>query len=215
MKNLFFLLIFIANNCFCQTISGVVLDRETKKPLMGAKVYLTNRKETKDTVGICYHIVVDRNHFSDFYRFKIILETKTDSSGKFVFDSIQKGRYNIVADYKIKMPDTIHFPVEFFDKTAIDKKLNIDFAKDYFSKLYLDVGCEFEKTKNQKFCPFCKRKDKVLPVMFGLPIPMFNEKGIEVADKDGRFLKDYYQAGCVSDILCNPSKHCTRCKKDF
>jgi hypothetical protein len=58
-------------------------------------------------------------------------------------------------------------------------------------------------------------KDKVLPVMFGLPIPMFNEKGIEVADKNGRFLKDYYQAGCVSDILCNPTKHCNRCKKDF
>jgi hypothetical protein len=215
MKNLFFLLIFISNNCFCQTISGVVLDRETKKPLMGANVYLTNRKETKDTVDICYHVVVDRNHVPDLYRFKIILETKTDSSGKFIFDSIKKGRYNIVAGYKIKMPDTIHFPGEFIDKTAIDKKLNIDSAKDYFSKLFLDVICEFEKTKNQKFCPVCKRKNKVMPIMFGLPIPLFNKKGIEVADKDGRFLKDYYQAGCVSDILCNPTKHCNRCNKDF
>lgn len=214
MKNLFFLLIFISNNCFCQTISGVVLDRETKKPLMGTSVYLTSRKETKNTIGICYNII-DYNYFQDLYRYKIILETKTDSSGKFIFDSVKKGSFNIIASYKIKMPDTIHFAGEFIDKTAIDKKLNIDSAKLYFSKLYLDVVCEFEKTKHQKFCPVCKRKDKVLPIMFGLPIPLFNKKGLVVADKDGRFLKDYYQAGCVSDILCNPTKHCARCKKDF
>ncbi len=214
MKNLFFLLIFFSNNCFCQTISGVVLDRETKKPLMGANVYLTTRKETKDTIGTCYHIV-DRNHLLNLSRFKILLETKTDSSGKFTFSSIQKRRYNIVACYKIKMPDTIHFSSEFIDKTAIDKKLNVDSVRNYFSELYLDVVCKFEKTKNQKFCPVCKRKDKAMPIMFGLPMPFFNKEGIEVADKDGRFLKDYYQAGCVSDILCNPTKHCTRCNKDF
>jgi hypothetical protein len=215
MKNLFFILIFISNNCFCQTISGVVFDRETKKPLMGANVYLSEWRQTKDSLSICCHIDDDCNHFSKISCFKIIVETKTDTSGRFVFDSIQKGEYNIVARYKIIIPDTIHFPEEFITKTAIDKKLNIDSAKNYFSKLFLDVVCEFEKTKNQKFCPVCKRKDKVLPVMYGMPIPLYNKKGIEIADKNGRFLKDYYQAGCVADILCNPTKHCNRCNKDF
>jgi hypothetical protein len=212
---LFIFLLSISNNCFCQTISGVVLDSETKKPLMGANVYLTSRKVSKDTVGVCYHFAVDRNYFTDIYKFKIILETNTDSLGKFIFDSVKFGRYNIVASYKIKMPDSILFPGAFISKTSIDKKLNIDTVKLYLSKLYLNVVCEFEKTKNQKFCPICRRKDKVLPIIFGLPIPFFNEKGIEVADKHGRFFKDYYHAGCTPDIFCNPSKHCNRCNKDF
>lgn len=215
MKNLFFLSIFISSNCFCQAISGVVLDRETKKSLMGANVYLTKRSETKDTMGTCYHIVFDHNHVPNLYRYKIILETKTDSLGEFIFDYLKKGKYNIVAAYKVRIPKQNTIFGAFYEKTIIDKKLKIDSVKSYFSKLYLDVVCKFEKTKNQKFCPVCKRSDKVLPVMFGLPIPLFNEKGIEVADKYGRFLKDYYQAGCVSDMLCNPTKHCTRCNKDF
>jgi hypothetical protein len=52
--NLFF---FISNNSFCQTISGIVLDRETKNPWTGVNVYSTNREQTKDIVSNCFHIV--------------------------------------------------------------------------------------------------------------------------------------------------------------
>ncbi len=192
----------------------MVLDRESKMPLIGATVYLTNREETKDTVAVCYH-VDNRSNVPDQFRFKIIMETKTDTSGKFVFDIITKGSYNIVASYKIKTPTLIHNFIEYINKTGIDKNLNIDSIKPYYSKIYLDVVCKYDKTKNQKFCPICKKADKVLPILFGLPIPLFNEQGVEIADKDGRFLKDYYKAGCVSDILCNPTRHCNRCNKDF
>jgi hypothetical protein len=203
-KAIFILLVFFSANCFCQTISGIVLDRETDKPLANTKIYLTDKNETNDTVGICYHYSTDPYKI---YKLKIILETKTDSLGKFFFDSIKKGIYNIVACYTIKIIEP-HFAAEgFIDKTAIDKEIEVESNKDYFSKFILDVFCEFDKTKNLKHCPICKRKDKVLPIMFGLP----------VFDKDGnvKFGKKYHLGGCIMDAYCNPTKHCNRCKKNF
>jgi hypothetical protein len=207
MKNLFFLLIFISTNCFCQTISGVVLDRETKKPLMGANIYLTGKRKTNDTSNICYY---------RYDKYKIIANYNTDSLGKFYFEKIKAGLYNIIASIEIRIPDSIYLVGGgYTERSYLDSKVNFDKKPNYYTTIYLDVICEFDKTKDLKFCPICKKKDKVLPIMFGLPIPLYNEKGVEMADENGLFFKDYYHRGCIMDALCNPSKHCTRCKNDF
>lgn len=187
-------IIFLATNCCSQSISGEVIDTDTKKPLSNAFVYLVHPDNTEDTINIYYW---------RYYKYKIIKETKTDSFGKYSFTSLTPKIYNIVADYP--MPES-----EFGGygtRQEIDSNINIKAKTNYFKTFYLMVTCPYDKTKNQLFCPNCKKEDKVVPIIYGLPV--WDENG----NINGG--KEYHPGGCVSDLYCRPTKHCKRCDKGF
>ena len=53
-------------------------------------------------------------------------------------------------------------------------------------------------------CPKCDRRDQVLPIMYGYPVP----------EEDGGLPKDVVQGGCMIGEL-NPNYHCDRCEIRF
>ena len=161
--------------------------------MTNAFIYLVTPTNTEDTSDIYYW----RN-----YKYKIITQTKTDSSGKYSFTSLTPKVYNIVADFS--MPKSEEFS-GYGTRQEKDSNINIKANTNYFKTFYLMVTCPYDKTKNQSFCPKCKKTDMVKPILFGLP--MYNE--------DEHYYDKYYLRGCILDVYCNPTKHCSRCNKDF
>jgi hypothetical protein len=193
MKMTIILLFFsLTTNCFSQTISGKVIDTDTKKPLISAFVYLVTPDNSEDMTDIYYW----RN-----YKYKIISQTKTNSFGKYSFTSLTPKVYNIVADFPMPEAKLGGYGT----RQEIDSNINIRANTNYFKTFYLMVTCPYDKTKNQSFCPKCKKTDMVKPILFGLP--MYNE--------DEHYYDKYYLGGCILDVYCNPTKHCGRCNKDF
>jgi Carboxypeptidase regulatory-like domain len=186
-------LISLTSSCFSQTIRGIVFDTDTKKPLSDAFVYLVKPDNTKDTSDIYYW---------SHYKYKIISQTKTDSSGKYSFTSLTPKVYNIVADFPMPKSEELG---GYGVRQEIDSNINIKAKTNYFKIFYLMVTCPFDKTKNQSFCPKCKKTDLVKPILFGLP----------AYKEDEHYYDKYYLGGCYMDVYCNPTKHCSRCKKDF
>ncbi len=183
-------------NCFSQTIRGKVIDTDTKMPLANSYVYLVQADNRKDTIDIYYW----RN-----LRYKILEQTKTDSLGKYSFVSLVPKIYNIVADFPMQKSEFGGYGV----RQEIDSNINIKAKTNYYKIFYLMITCPYDKTKNQLFCPNCKKADKVVPILFGLPLPDKN------GDIDGKSLEEYHLGGCFVDSYCNPTKHCNRCNKDF
>ena len=186
-------LLFIITKSFAQTIAGKVLDTDTKKPLLNAYVYLVKADNTEDTINIYYW----RN-----YKYKIIEETKTNANGMYFFKSLMPNFYNIIAEFP--MPKSEKYG-SYGIRQGIDSNIRIKLKSNYYKIFYLIVTCPYDKTKNQSFCPKCKKEDMVKPILFGLPL--YNE--------DEHYYDKYYLGGCFVDVYCNPTKHCTRCNKDF
>ncbi|HEX2684831.1 MAG TPA: hypothetical protein VHL77_12890 [Ferruginibacter sp.] len=68
--------------------------------------------------------------------------------------------------------------------------------------------CNFNKHAFNKICPKCKRSDMVLPIAYGLPIPVYDEKGIIIQKQKN------YPGGCTV-TNCDPGWHCLRDKTEF
>ncbi len=174
-----------------------MLDLETKKPLANSSVYLVTQDNTDDTVNIYYFT---------FIKYKILFQTKTDSTGYYSFNNLVPKSCSIIADFI--MPEIKNLGFHGL-RQDIDSSTDIATQINYYKVFYLMVTCPYDKTKDWAFCPKCRKKDKVVPIIYGLPI--FNEDGKIGGLKPG----EYALGGCVMDSYCNPSKTCLRCKSPF
>ncbi len=182
--------------CNSQSVTGKVTDIDTKKTVAEANVYLTSPSPTEDTLNVCYW---------SMYKYKIISQTKTDLSGNYSFISVKPSLYSLVVSFK--MPEVKDLGSGYRDD--IDSNINLNSSKEYTRDFQLLVTCPYDKTRNQLFCPNCKKKDKVFPIIWGLP--MFDENGKINGLSDGK----YVLGGCIMDLYCNPTKFCKRCRKNF
>ena len=191
------LLILYRSILFGQSINGKLIDIETKKVLSNGNVYLAIPDKTKDTSDIYYW---------EQKKYKILYTIKTDSFGVFSFKNIAPAIYTLLAYYK--MPKVERFDFEGCVQ-GIDSNIIIKQNQNYFKTIELPVVCKFEKTKNQKFCPKCKKTNKVLMIEYGLPILEYDALGnLKPKPK-------VYNGGCVMDAYCNATKYCGRCKLEF
>jgi hypothetical protein len=199
MRLLIFLFITFLNiHCFSQTINGKVLDTDTQKPLAGTIVYLVNPKPVEDTINVTYWQASN---------YKIIATTKTNHLGKYSFTLLQPKVYSLIVSYQ--MPTVEKFGGVYSFRNDIDSNIIVRSKTNYNKIFHLMVTCPYDKTKNQAFCPQCKRSDKVIPILAGLPI--FDSSG----NINGQSIENYHLASCIIDLYCNPTKHCKRCNKDF
>lgn len=61
--------------------------------------------------------------------------------------------------------------------------------------------CFYNKNVKQKICPLCKKKDKVIPILYGLTVPKTGVPTFKYGE--------YEPAGCeISD--CDPTWYCKR-----
>jgi hypothetical protein len=187
---------FILTEPFCQNscISGFVLDITTKKPLAGAKVDLLLKT------------VTDKNY-------EIVTTTTTNATGNFIFQNIKSQEYSLACFYKMPS-DRSYLPKEVLDnlgRSEFDSNINVLSGKTYEQIFYLMVACPYDSTKDQDYCPICKKKDMVKPILWGLPV--YDNDGKCIIN--GKDISEYYLGGCEPDMWCNPTKHCKRCCIDF
>lgn len=192
-----FVLVFLTSHCFSQSIRGRVVDTDTQKPLLDSHVYVLITDISSDTVN---------QYYWHDKKFKIIRQTRTDDSGKFRFTSLDPNIYTVIVEFK--MPVSQKYG-GFCFRQDIDSNVAVDRATRYYKSFSLLATCPFDKTKNQTFCPICKKSDKVVPIVYGLPIYDSNGR------IDGKPEDETWPGGCSPDLYCNPSKHCKRCNKEF
>jgi hypothetical protein len=188
------LVCFMLTMSFCQTssVSGLVLDLSTKKPVAGAKVDL---------------------QFKNGDNYKVVETAITDTTGSFIFKNINPQHYSLNCFYKMKA-SKINLPKEFPDnlgRSETDSNFNVSAGSSYTHTFYLMITCPYDITRDQDYCPFCKKRDMVQPIFWGSPI--FDKNGSYIAK--GEDLSKYHLGGCSPDIWCRPAKHCNRCSIDF
>ncbi len=198
-----FLLFFVLLNSFggfCQQLSGLVLDSLTKKNLGNCKVYLATplidfnfEEALPDVQEKCYWY--EGNYFLR------LANTVTDSNGQYIFKNIKPGNYVVISEYDTPL------------RASISGNIKVDRKEITVKRMYLMVTCPYDITKDQVFCPKCKKINKVQPIFWGLPL--YNENGKLIIKGKEIDISKYYQAGCSPDKWCNPSRHCYRCNLDF
>jgi hypothetical protein len=166
-----------------------------------------------DTASIIDTAIVetDNYYFEGVWGHKILKKVNVDSNGIFSFPVVENKTYTLCVSHRM--------PYIYFGENKTDSgysyredfvyKLTLKNQNRFYKTFRLMVTCPYDKTKNQSFCPKCKKKDKVVPILFGLPI--FDENG----NINGKSSGEYYLGGCMVDGYCNPTKHCRRCNKDF
>ena len=126
--------------------------------------------------------------FANIWIKKIKKGTTTDTEGNFKIDSVPVGLYEIQASF-----------IGYGDSTIT----GINVTKDTVIKvqLVLPPACIYDKNIRNKTCPICGKKDKVKPIIYGLPVGKLDED-------------NYYYAGCLI-TFCQPHWYCKRDKYKF
>ncbi|MDQ3108429.1 MAG: hypothetical protein M3R17_00920 [Bacteroidota bacterium] len=106
------------------------------------------------------------------------------------------------------LPDTLSLKISsyYFNDTVITKII-INNNSTTTLKVNYPPYCEYDKSTHDKICPVCHKKDKVIPIVYGLLI-YTGEPGKEDEEDE------IYSGGC--EITgCDPHWHCKRDNKDF
>lgn len=115
----------------------------------------------------------------------IISTVESDLDGNFKFENITKGKYNL-RTFEVNNGDSI-IPI------TVEKDLKLKIV-------ILKKNCIYNKSLNNKTCSICHKKDKVIPIVYGLLIDSENKK-----DKK----KKYINGGCQI-TNCDPNWFCER-----
>ena len=110
-----------------------------------------------------------------------------DINGNFRADSLLTGKYIVEII-------STGYPV---------KSFIVDIAKDSTSIINaeLSVYCKYDASKNDMTCPVCHRRNKVIPIVYGLPVGEMDTA-------------NYRYAGCET-TYCDPNWYCKRDKLEF
>lgn len=143
--------------------------------------------------GVIQGQVYDRREekglaFANVWLVNIKIGTTTDMNGNFKIDSIPNGTYDMRVSY-----------IGYGDTTLRALTISSDTLLKF--KLELPPPCEYDKHRKNNTCPICGKKDKVVPIVYGLPIEKLDEK-------------NYYYAGCEI-TFCDTNWYCKRDKYKF
>lgn len=122
--------------------------------------------------------------------------------GQVTFDSIKITQLNILLSSFIKK--------SFFEK---DYSLNTSFKRNdndttFYVTLTFPKRCAYNMNGINRICPKCHKKDKVIPILYGLRIPSFDDKGKLIGEPE-------YMSGVCGISNCDPSWYCKRNKLRF
>ena len=117
----------------------------------------------------------------------------TDSEGFFRFDSLEPGSYQVKIRY-YGSPDSILPEITILGDTLIH--LAIDYPPP----------CQWNKQSN-KVCPHCKRDDKAIPIVYGMPV--MNKK------TEKALRKEKFKLGGSVVSNCDPHWWCRRDRVRF
>ncbi len=116
----------------------------------------------------------------------------SDEQGKFWIDNVLPGTY----DLRLEFPGL---------KDLVVRNIQVDSGQVRFVELSYPEPCPNVRDIHNKQCPTCHEKNKVVPIVYGLP----SEKLAKQAQKGKVFL-----GGCVI-FDCSPQWYCKRDKLEF
>lgn len=117
----------------------------------------------------------------------------SDFNGKFIFDKITLNTVSIKTSY-LGYDDTIFHRIHLKGDTVL--------------KLDIYKPCKYDSSKKNKTCPICHKKDKVIPIVYGLLISTKNKNPLKGNGKT-------FKAGGCNVTYCDPHWYCKRDKTDF
>lgn len=177
MQRLFYLILFIALCLVGQQSIG-------QNSKISGRLIVKNKGNKKNIVENTM-VVITSDSIQKF--------TTVDKNLNFSFDSLISDTYNIQVKTIFYYQDTTFYNIVLKDNELI--KLKIPYPP----------FCIYRNTKG-KFCPICRKKDKVIPILYGLMI--FNPEEPEKQEDE------YYPGGCMVSG-CDPNWYCKRDKKEF
>jgi len=186
-------------------LKGRVIDLTTKEFIPGGLVKIFYEDYTlADTIRNSWWYDLSTGGRKDTVylepKRKLFDSTNSDEKGIFSFILPHKGLYMIYCEIKI---DTIGY--------RYDQRKHILVENDsVFIELAPEVYCEYSKYRNHDFCPVCSKKDKLLKVIYVLPIYDLENPNRIFSKKD-----EYWIGDCIFDKLCHARWYCTRCEKLF
>ncbi len=97
-----------------------------------------------------------------------------------------------------------------FEKSYYYFSRLISIQNDSISKVELTFpeDCQFMKQSLNKHCPKCRRSDRVIPIRYGLGVPLFDSLGNIIKEERS------YPGGCTVSN-CDPNWYCERDKLKF
>lgn len=113
-----------------------------------------------------------------------------DNELKFEFKHLKPGHFKLYIE-----PRSPQY--NFTYKGSIEANKTLEMGIPY------SINCKYDLSKNEKRCPVCKKKDKVIPIYYGLLIDTKNEEG-----------KKYKSGGCTT-TGCDPNWYCKRDNNEF
>ena len=116
-----------------------------------------------------------------------MLETLTDNDGKFKFIGVSPGIYSVKV-HRIAFGDTTFH--------------NIIIKGDTKLKLNIHKCCKYDASVGNKTCPICHKKDKAIPIEYGL---LISTNGDPMKDEGVTFI-----AGGCKITNCDPHWYCKR-----
>ena len=123
----------------------------------------------------------------DFTDSNLIFGKVSDLEGNCIFENIRPGTYSLrTSDIS-------------YGKTHFE---NIEIGKDTVLRLDLRKACIYNRSLKDRRCPACRKKDLVIPIVYGLLISMKGE-GV-----------DFISGGCTI-VPCQPHWHCKRDHLNF
>ena len=120
--------------------------------------------------------------------------TPTAMDGHFSFKTIAPGDYSIRIS-SVGYRDTLF--------------RNITITSDTTLKLDISRYCQYDASKKNKTCPKCRKKDQVIPIVYGLPVSLDGKHPMDEHEKT------VYWAGCEIITDCKPNWYCKRDKTEF
>ncbi len=208
-----FLLFSIQSIAQQLTIHGRVMDLYTNQPLENAEVELIKKSPAHDTCGVEYFwrklYSISGISLSGFDKSRIVAhKTKSDKNGYFNFINIDTP-FKIICNYTVNRSSS-SFRVYHDIKT--DDLDSTTIANNTSKGLYvIRATCPYDNTSKLDYCPKCLKRDKIIPMLWGLRVVDLN--GNIIGD-NGKVIEDYHAGGCSPD-WCSPSKYCKRCNLEF
>lgn len=96
-----------------------------------------------------------------------------------------------------------------YDKT-FSSLIDFEIFKDSITRLTINFpeDCKSNRNALSITCPKCKRTDKILPIVYGLTVPLFDETGKLIKSEP------FYSGGCMV-TKCDASWYCNRDRLKF
>lgn len=163
---------------------------------------LLNYVSIAQTGMLTGHLIVDK--YADKDRIaKSTLVILRDSERKialldkdlnFFFDSLYTDTIQLRLEGMLNYPDTTI------------ENLVVEDGNTTHLEIPWPMICKYDKSKKDKTCPVCKKKDETIPIVYGLLV--------DTGKKTKKKQKEFYPGGCVISG-CDPNWYCKRDKIEF